>query len=161
MAKPFRMIWAVLSSTLLGAAGAGAAPQQLVIPAAYGIAPQGVPAAPDYVGCWQTREAIYGGYRVAFCAHHTGAGAYRARGEGFDCQGTSSWRLSADGRRFDYQMAFGTCRPQAGWTADRIVCEPAAMAASWPGARAVRALDCAYYPGKPGERNVRFSAVRQ
>ncbi|HEX2134823.1 MAG TPA: hypothetical protein VHG30_02815, partial [Microvirga sp.] len=125
--KRISLILTVLSGAILAAPSGHASPRHPAIPLAHGAAPRAVPASPDYVGCWQTQAPVYGGYNVAFCAHPSGAGAYRVKGEGFDCRGASSWRLSPDGRRFEYQMAFGSCRPQAGWTADRIVCEPASL----------------------------------
>ena len=160
----YRTVSTLLSCTLL-AASAAAQPMLPAIPAAYGGAPMvapGAQAAPGpraFLGCWQTRYQIYGGFHVAFCTEATGAGLYHVRGQGFDCQGSSSWQLSADGRRFTYQMGPGSCRPQADWTADRMVCVPEA---GWSDAHATyRGLDCVYLPAKPGERSIRFSAFHQ
>ena len=159
--KRVSLLLTVLSSAILAASSGQTSPLPAAYPVAYGTAPRAVPASPDYLGCWQTQEAIYGGYRIAFCARPAGAGAYRVKGEGFDCRGASSWRLGSDGR-FEYQMALGSCQPRAGWTADRIICEPASLTQTTYGGYDPRSgLHCSYYPNLAGQRPVRFSAVRQ
>ena len=154
----YRTLSTLVSCTLL-AASAAAEPVLPAIPAAYGGVPMMAPGPRAFLGCWQTRSRIYDGFHVAFCTEATGAGVYHVQGQGFDCQGRSSWQLSPDGRRFDYQMSAGACRPQADWTPDRMVCRPEP---GWSHAHGTyRGLDCVYVPAKPGERSLRFSAFRQ
>jgi len=107
-------------------------------------------------GCWQTSTRLYSRYSIAFCMQPGGAGLYRVQGEGYDCQGRSTWRAARGNGRVTYQMARGSCGASANWTPDRIECDVSS------GARARRGagLACSYYPAADGYEVERFSAFR-
>lgn len=102
-------------------------------------------------GCWQTYDALYGKYKIAFCLGAQGQGSYRVKGAGYDCRGRSTWRDQGD--VLVYQMARGTCGAQADWTPDQIVCKRSG------GFK--RGLTCTYAPAVTGHAQARFSAFKQ
>jgi hypothetical protein len=119
------------------------------------VAEQVAGSPAQLTGCWQTREPVFRRYAVAFCMYQGGSGAYRVVGEGYDCQGRSTWRASDQNRRMVYAMERGSCAPRANWTADRIECHAVA------GGQTQAGLACTYHPNAPGYSAERFAAVKR